>query len=100
LGATLNVLAKGLQGSQAAVIKVPTSALRQEGQGTAVWVLDESKMTVALQPVQVATADGNEVVIASGLQAGQRIVTAGVHVLTPGQKVSLYKAPITPAPQR
>jgi len=100
LGATVNVLAKGLQGSQAAVIKVPTSALRQEGQGTAVWVLDESKMTVALQPVQVATADGNEVVIASGLQAGQRIVTAGVHVLTPGQKVSLYKAPITPAPQR
>ena len=100
LGATVNVLAKGMQGSQAAVIKVPTSALRQEGQGTAVWVLDESKMTVALQPVQVATADGNEVVIASGLQAGQRIVTAGVHVLTPGQKVSAYKAPITPAPQR
>jgi RND family efflux transporter MFP subunit len=100
LGATVNVLAKGMQGSQAAVIKVPTSALRQEGQGTAVWVLDESKMTVALQPVQVATADGNEVVIALGLQAGQRIVTAGVHVLTPGQKVSVYKAPITPAPQR
>jgi RND family efflux transporter MFP subunit len=100
LGATVNVLAKGMQGSQAAVIKVPTSALRQEGQGTAVWVLDESKMTVALQPVQVATAAGNEVVIASGLEVGQRIVTAGVHVLTTGQKVSLYKAPITPAPQR
>ncbi len=100
LGATVNVLAQGLQGSQAAVIKVPTSALRREGQGTAVWVLDESQMTVALQPVQVATADGNEVVIASGLQPGQRIVIAGVHVLNPGQKVSLYKAPITPVSDR
>jgi len=100
LGATLNVLAQGLKGSQAAVIKVPTSALRQEGKGTAVWVLDEAKMTIASQAVQVATADGNEVVIAAGLQPGQRIVTAGVHVLTPGQKVSLYKAPITPVSDR
>ena len=100
LGATVNVLAQGLKGSQAAVIKLPTSALRQEGKGTAVWVLDESQMTVSSQPVVVATADGNEVVIASGLQPGQRIVTAGVHVLTPGQKVSLYKAPITAAADR
>ncbi len=100
LGATLNVLAQGLKGSQAAVIKVPTSALRQEGKGTAVWVLDEAKMTIASQAVQVAAADGNEVVIAAGLQPGQRIVTAGVHVLTPGQKVSLYKAPITPVSDR
>ena len=100
LGATVNVLAQGLKGSQSAVIKVPTSALRQEGKGSAVWVLDEAKMTVASQAVQVATADGNEVVIAAGLQPGQRIVTAGVHVLTPGQKVSLYKAPITPVSDR
>lgn len=100
LGATVNVLAKSLQGSQAAVIKVPTSALRQEGQNTAVWVLNEAQMTVASQAVQVGTADGNEVVIAAGLQPGQRIVTAGVHVLTPGQKVSLYKAPITPVSDR
>lgn len=95
LGATVNVLAQGLKGSQAAVIKVPTSALRKEGKGTAVWVLDPAQMTVSSQPVEVATADGNEVVIASGLQPGQQIVSAGVHVLTPGQKVSLYKAPIT-----
>lgn len=100
LGATVNVLAKSLQGSQAAVIKVPTSALRQEGQNTAVWVLNEAQMTVVSQAVKVGTADGNEVVIAAGLQPGQRIVTAGVHVLTPGQKVSLYKAPITPVSDR
>ncbi|MFO1297640.1 MAG: hypothetical protein U1F25_15015 [Rubrivivax sp.] len=48
-------------------------------------------MTVKVQPVSVAGADGNDVIVASGLQPGQRVVTAGVHVLTPGQKVKLYR---------
>jgi hypothetical protein len=38
----------------------------------------------------VAGADGNSVVVASGLAPGQEVVTAGVHVLTPGQKVRRY----------
>ena len=38
-------------------------------------------MTVRAQPVQVAGADGNDAVITGGLQAGQVVVTAGVHVL-------------------
>jgi multidrug efflux system membrane fusion protein len=37
----------------------------------------------------MATADGNDVVVASGLQPGMQVVAAGVHVLSPGQKVSL-----------
>jgi multidrug efflux pump subunit AcrA (membrane-fusion protein) len=73
------------------VIKLPTSALRQEGKGSAVWVLDTASMTVKSQPVVVATADGNEAVVASGLAPGMQIVTAGVHVLAPGQKVTLYQ---------
>ena len=30
--------------------------------------------------------------IASGLKPGQKVVVAGVHVLSPGQKVTLYKS--------
>jgi membrane fusion protein, multidrug efflux system len=97
LGATLNVLATQLPGSQSVAIKLPTSALHQEGPATAVWVLDEASMTVRSQPVQVGTVDGNQVVIASGLRAGQKVVSAGVHVLTPGQKVSEYGAVGKPA---
>ncbi|MCX7266290.1 MAG: efflux RND transporter periplasmic adaptor subunit [Betaproteobacteria bacterium] len=93
LGVTLNVQASSLQGSQPEVIKVPTSALRQEGANTAVWVLDSQTMTVALQVVEVATAQGNDVVIASGLKPGQQVVVAGVHVLSPGQKVTVFNAP-------
>lgn len=68
-----------------------TAVMRQQGQ-TAVWVLDTASMTVKVQPIAVAGADGNSVMVASGLQPGQRVVTAGVHTLTPGQKVKLYDA--------
>jgi multidrug efflux system membrane fusion protein len=91
LGATATVVpqAFGLVGTP--VIKLPTSALRQEGSATAVWVLDKPTMTVRSQPVQIATADGNEAVIAAGLQPGMTVVSAGVHVLSSGQKVRIYE---------
>lgn len=98
LGTTATVLPQALGHGDVQAIKIPTSALRQDGGGTAVWVLDGASMTVRLQPIQIATADGNEVVVASGLQPGQQVVIAGVHVLAPGQKVAIYKekqAPVT-----
>ena len=91
LGATVYARPKALSRTGTAVLKLPTSALRQEGQGTAVWVLDKDTMTVRSQPVQVATADGNEAVIGSGVSPGMLVVAAGVHVLSPGQKVSIYQ---------
>jgi RND family efflux transporter MFP subunit len=103
LGATVYVVPKALSMAGTPVIKLPTSALRQEGRGTAVWVLDKQTMTVKLQPVQIATADGNEAVIAAGLNPGMQVVTAGVHVLSPGQKVAIYRerssTPGTPVAQ-
>jgi multidrug efflux system membrane fusion protein len=91
LGATVTVLPQAMGHAGAAVIKIPTSALRQEGQGSAVWLVDRATMTVRSQPVQVATADGNEAVISAGLLPGMMIVSAGVHVLAPGQKVTVWQ---------
>jgi multidrug efflux system membrane fusion protein len=95
LGATVKVSSTatggaGLQGKQ--VIKLPTSALRQEGQGTAVWVLDPTSMMLRSQAVTIAMADGNEAVVTSGLEPGMQVVSAGVHVLSAGQKVTLYQS--------
>jgi RND family efflux transporter MFP subunit len=98
LGATLNVRAPGVSGAAVSAIKLPTSALRQDGQGTAVWVLDEATMTVNSQVVQLGPVDGNDVVVTSGLKPGQRVVSAGVHVLSPGQKVTVYGAAPVSAP--
>ena len=91
LGSTATVVPTALQHADARVIKLPTSALRQSGSTSAVWVLDTASMTVNLQSVQIATADGNDVVVAGGLVPGMQVVTAGVHVLAPGQKVTVYK---------
>jgi multidrug efflux system membrane fusion protein len=98
LGATVSVLPQALGHAGLQVIKVPTSALRQEGKGTSVWVLDRATMTVKSQPVQIATADGNEAVIAAGLQPGMLVVAAGVHVLAPGQKVTVWQEKAVSAP--
>lgn len=97
LGATVTVLPQVLRQAGDQVIKLPTSALRQEGNTTAVWVLDKSSMTVKSQGVQIATADGNEAVVAAGLEPGMLVVSAGVHVLSPGQKVTIYKEKTVPA---
>ena len=97
LGSTAYVSPQALSHAGTPVIKLPTSALRKEGAGTAVWVLDKSTMTVRSQPVQIATADGNEAVIAAGLQPGMLVVSAGVHVLSPGQKVTIYQDKVSAA---
>jgi len=100
LGATVYVLPEGLGGVQGMqVIKLPTSALRQEGKSSAVWVLDKASMTLKSQAVQVATADGNEAVIATGLLPGMLVVIAGVHVLSAGQKVTIYQEKVPPGQQ-
>ena len=98
LGATVTVVPQVLSPAGLQVIKIPTSALRQEGKGSAVWVLERQTMTVRSQPVQVATADGNDAVIAAGLAPGMQIVTAGVHVLAPGQKVTVWQEKTSAAP--
>lgn len=75
------------------IIKLPLAAVLQQSGKTSVWVLDGPSMTVKPVAVQVGGAEGNEVVIAGGLSPGQEVVVAGVHVLTPGQKVKRYVPP-------
>lgn len=70
-----------------AAIRLPLSALVRQKDGTAVWVIENGK--VALAPVQVAGSSGNELLVASGLNPGQQVVTAGVNQLQAGQKVSV-----------
>ena len=92
LGATVTVRLKPLGGTDVQRIKLPTTALRQESGTTSVWLLDSSSMTVSAKAIEVSVADGNDVVVTSGLQKGDQVVTSGVHVLTSGQKVSIFAA--------
>lgn len=91
LGTTVSVVPQDLSRAGVPVIKLPTSALRKDGASSAVWVLDPATMTLRSQVVQIATADGNDVVIGAGLTPGMLVVSAGVHVLTESQKVTVYQ---------
>lgn len=73
-------------------IRLPLAAVVEAKGQSVVWLLDTGTMKVRQQPVQVGGADGNLVLIAAGLKPGDRVVTAGTHVLTPGQQVRLYQA--------
>ena len=95
LGQTATVLIDGPKSE--GVIKLPLAALLEVGGETSVWLLDAATMTVKAQPVQVAGAEGNMVLIAAGLAPGQEVVAAGVHVLTAGQKVRRYVEPAASA---
>lgn len=93
LGSTVSVIPKispaaGMQG-----VVLPTSALVRKEQQTAVWVLDSSTMTVKRTVVELGAIQGNGVVVKAGLKPGDQVVTAGVHMLADGQKVSRYQPP-------
>lgn len=91
MGSTVFATPKLKKQSGEPVIKLPTTALRQDGQSSAVWLLDAASMTVRSQKVTVFTADGNSAVIGAGLKPGDKVVSTGVHVLAPGQQVTEYQ---------
>lgn len=97
LGATVHARPEGMGATGQSVIKLPTTAVMQENGGSAVWVFDPATHTVRLQKIEVATADGNALVIASGLTPGMQVVATGGHVLAPGQKVTVYQGDVAPA---
>ena len=74
--------------SQPNAIVVPTAALQTSQNGTYVYVVDQD-LTAKQQMVKVGWNVGEDTVIASGLQPGQRVVTDGQLRLTPGAKVDI-----------
>jgi RND family efflux transporter MFP subunit len=73
-------------------IAIPASALTRTEDRPAVWILDPKALTVSLRPVDVANYDLAQVIVAQGLEPGDVVVTAGVQVLRPGEKVRLLGA--------
>lgn len=69
---------------------VPLTAIFQQGSQAAVWVV-AADQTVSLRPVQVAAYRDEGAVIASGIAAGERIVSAGVHKLSAGEKIRVIE---------
>lgn len=69
---------------------LPLSAIFQQGDKAAVWIVAADR-SVSLRPVAVTAYRDDGALIASGIAAGERIVVAGVHKLTAGERVKLVE---------
>ena len=68
-------------------IVVPAAAVQPSASGQYVYVVKPDR-TAEVRPVTVARQQGEEMIIASGLSAGEEVVTDGQLRLTPGAQVS------------
>jgi membrane fusion protein, multidrug efflux system len=73
------------------VVVVPTAAIQRGPNGTFVYVLKEGN-TVTVRSVTLTQQDDTRAVIATGLQAGEQVVTTGFARLTEGTQVAASNA--------
>ncbi|MDT0594536.1 efflux RND transporter periplasmic adaptor subunit [Glaciecola petra] len=86
-GMTGNISATFALRSQDSVegqIKIPLSAINTDSNGQFVWKINKETMAVTRQGVEVGTGIGEQLVVSSGLVAGDTIVAAGGSYLTEG----------------
>jgi multidrug efflux system membrane fusion protein len=86
LGMTVSVTLPRVGGAPSIVL--PSTAIFQKDAKPAVWIVKEDG-TVELRAVTVERYDSEHTYIAAGIRTGERVVTAGVHRLAPGEKVKL-----------
>jgi RND family efflux transporter MFP subunit len=86
LGATVTVTLA--TGGTSEAVEVPLGALYDNGQSGGVWVVDLASSSVSLRAVQVRRL-AEETAIVSGINAGERVVALGAHLLHEGERVRL-----------
>jgi len=79
------------------VVVVPTAAVQRGPDGAFVYVVREDN-TAGMRPVQVSKQDDQQAVVASGVAAGDQVVTTGFGRLADGSKVEVSAADAATAP--
>jgi RND family efflux transporter MFP subunit len=72
-------------------IEVPATAVQEVDGKAQIWVIDMQSRTVSPRAVTVVSRSNGSVVLADGVNNGDRVVTAGVNSLKPGQKIKVDK---------
>jgi len=72
-------------------VVVPTAAIQRGPNGAFVYVLKQGN-TVTVRPVTLTQQDDSRAVVATGLQAGEQVVTTGFARLTEGAQVAVSDA--------
>ncbi|MDR0422295.1 MAG: efflux RND transporter periplasmic adaptor subunit [Proteiniphilum sp.] len=73
-----------------AQVSIPLTALFEIDHTPTVWVYDEAQQTVSARTVRISEilSDGT-LTVSEGVKAGERVVSAGVHSLSDGERVKL-----------
>ncbi len=69
--------------------ELPLTALQEVDGKTRIWVIDPQSQTVAPREIKVLSRDADSALIGQGVKPGERVVSAGVNSLKPGQKVKI-----------
>ncbi len=82
------------RGAPRSALLVPQSSLQLDQAGTYVLVVDPANK-VELRRIKLGAERGSSVVVADGLEAGERVIVEGVQKVRPGQTVAASVAPGT-----
>src|SRR6058998_152403 len=85
---TITLVTKPTSGTQS--VRVPVAALYDRGSGPGVWIVND-KSEVKFRSVQIASIGQEEVVVSHGVDAGEKVVALGAHLLHEGQVVNAAK---------
>ncbi|MGH8092393.1 MAG: efflux RND transporter periplasmic adaptor subunit [Chthoniobacterales bacterium] len=83
---TITLVTKQTSGNQSVI--VPVGAVYDGGSGPGVWVVDD-KSEVKFRAVKIASIGQEEAVVSHGVQAGEKVVALGAHLLHEGEVVNL-----------
>src|SRR2546421_5902332 len=83
---TIGLLTKQTSGSKC--VQLPVGAIHDRGSGPGVWIVDD-KSEVKFRSVTIASIGQEQVVLSSGVQAGEKVVALGAHLLHEGQVVNV-----------
>lgn len=84
------VNARLLVETRAQAVTVPATAVQRGQQGTYAYVVDQGNVVEA-RPLVAGQGDDDVIVVESGINAGEVVVTAGQYRLRPGSKVEAKK---------
>ncbi|QEM83375.1 efflux RND transporter periplasmic adaptor subunit [Halomonas binhaiensis] len=90
LGSTVTIQIP--DGRPASALQVPIGAIFDPGKGPGVWLVEGDPSQVTWRAVQVAALGDEAASIIGGLEAGDRVVALGAHLLHEGEQVRLSES--------
>src|SRR2546427_3269864 len=87
LGSTISIQISN--GQSAPALQVPIGAIFDPGKGPGVWLVQGETLRVTWRAVQIAGLSGEAASVVGNLEAGDRVVALGAHLLHEGEHVRL-----------